>query len=185
MTSGAAVLLVSGLSACAVAYAQTPPPASPAPAVDAATAVAVTDAAAAVDSAATGPAVPPPAYTGPPPYYFVRPPRTSAGLAPDSVHRVFMRAPNQQAIVTCYTNLLAANPRARAVVSVRLDVIAGGFGSIDTVRVAPANDPLRDCVRAALGRFEWPNPSGNAPSSHVDAQIDLAPTPPPTTARGH
>jgi hypothetical protein len=44
--------------------------------------------------------------------------------------------------------------------------------------VAPANDGLRDCVRTAVGNVEWPNPHG-VPSSEVDLEIDLAPTPPP------
>jgi hypothetical protein len=187
VASGAIALVPSALSACAVAPAQTPPPsgsgASSAPSTTAPSAAPEASSAPAstAPAASAAPAAP---YSGPPPYYFVRPPRVTAGLTPDAVHRVFMRAPNQQAIVTCYTTALATDPRAHGTVSLRLEVIAGGFGSVDTVRFAPANDTLRDCVRAALGRFEWPNPSG-VPSTQVDAQIDLAPTPPPAAAHGH
>lgn len=173
VTSVAVMLAAACLSACAVAHAQTPPSGSPPGGADAA----VSEAATTTPVTVT--------YTGPPPYFFVRPPRTTAGLSPESVHRVFVRPPNQQAVVACYTAVLAQNPRARASVSVRLDIIAGGFGSIDSVRVAPANDGLRDCIRAALGRFEWPNPTGSAGSTRVDAQIDLAPTPPATAGHAH
>jgi hypothetical protein len=79
--------------------------------------------------------------------------------------------------------VLAGAPRAHFTVSIRLEVIAGGTGTVDSVHVAPSNDTLRDCVNDAMSQVEWPNPSG-VPSTHVDAQIDLAPTPPPAAHPG-
>jgi hypothetical protein len=186
-------LMVSMTAAtgCAVAHAQTPPTGSRPPAATNADAAACPpdasqnasgDAGHAATAAATAqPAV---AYNGPPPYYFVRPPRTTAGLTPDRVHRVLTRAANQQAITECYTRALATDPRAHALVSIRVEVIAGGFGTVDRVHLAPANDTMRDCIRDALSHFEWPNPSG-VPATTVDAQIDLAPTPPPNPRARH
>lgn len=185
--SGAMLLLVASSSACAMAYAQTPPHGATATADAACPPDAGTTAHAATDAGSTtATPTPPPAtpYTGPPPYFFVRPPRVSAGLTPDAVHRVFVRAANQTALTTCYTNELGANPHAHFTASFRLEIIAGGFGNIDSVHVTPSNDTLRDCLRNAATRFEWPNPSG-APSTQVDAQIDLAPTPPPAGAHPH
>jgi hypothetical protein len=127
---------------------------------------------------------PAPAYNGPPPYFFVRPPRTTAGLTPDHVHRVLTRAANQQALVQCYTRALATDPRAHALVTIRVEVIAGGFGTVDRVHLSPANDTVRDCIQNALSHIEWPNPTG-VPATTVDAQIDLAPTPPANPHAAH
>ena len=189
VVSGVLFSFALAAGAWSVAFAQTPPAGGTAhpPASSAPGAACPPDAGASAapsTTASSAPAAPATPYTGPAPYYFVRPPRTTAGLAPDRVQRVLTRPANQAAIVQCYTNVLATDARAHGVVSLRLEVIAGGFGTVDRVHIAPANDTMRDCIRDALGRFEWPNPTG-VPATTVDAQIDLAPTPPANPRARH
>jgi hypothetical protein len=119
-------------------------------------------------------------YSGPPPWFNLRQPRMSTGIALAAVTRVVHR--NQARLVECYTHELASNPRLHGVLTVKLQVIAGGFGSIDRVRFAPRNEALEGCVRSAVSSFEWPNPRGVA-STDIELTIDLAPEPPPTVAR--
>lgn len=102
----------------------------------------------------------------------------SAGLDRDRVAHRLNQADHRGRIVACYTSVLATNAHARFAVNLRLQIIAGGTGTIDRVTATPRNDGLRDCIRAAVEQIEWPNPSGSA-ATNVDATIDLAPTPPP------
>jgi hypothetical protein len=140
---------------------------------DAGVAVAAADAGGPPAAADAG--APAPTYSGPPPYVNLRPPRVGQGLTADQITRVWRR--NQAAITTCYTNQLATNPRAHGVLTARIEIIAGGTGTIDRLHLAPPNDAMLACIREVLGRFEWPAPR-NQPSTEVNLQVDFAPTPP-------
>lgn len=191
-----------GTTACGAPQAQqpvvTPPPptpadVAPAPALDAAAAPsadamapaadaapvdagAVSDAAVATTDAAPADAAPAATYSGPPPYFNLRPPRVGAGISANQVQALIRR--HQADLLTCYTNVLATNPRARGVLSARVTVIAGGVGQVNSVRMAPRNESIEQCARNVIQGWSWPNPSGNNPSVDISFQIDLAPTPP-------
>lgn len=203
-------LAVAGPHACAGAAQQapSPPPAAPPPPAtnaatpestetpaDAATpetttattptedaAVATSDAGTTDDAAVTttDAATTAPAYSGPPPYVSLRPPRVSPGISPEAITRVWRR--NQPAIVQCYTTQLATNPRAHGVLTARIEIIAGGTGTIERLQMTPRNEAMEACIREALARFEWPNPRGQ-PSTEVNLQVDFAPTPPAPSRR--
>jgi len=167
------------LAVAGVASAQSAPDAGARPA-DAGAAPAAADAGAPhrpqVEIAAD-----PAAYTGPAPFFNVNLPRVSAGLTAPAIQRAVQRQKNP--LVDCYKRLLAAQATAQGRVEIHLEVIAGGTGIVDRVRLTPhRNQSFETCVRNALGNFTWANPRG-APSTQIDLAIDLAPTPPARPGR--
>jgi hypothetical protein len=196
VTVATLALAAVGSQACGGASQQTPPAELQAPAPEPAVsepappetsggeaAEAAVEESPEAAAAETAPAEPPPpaeppapAYSGPPPYVNLRPARVGAGLTTDQITRLWRRT-LLPAVTTCYTNQLATNPRAHGVLSTRIEVIAGGMGTVGRTTMAPANEAIVACVRDALGRVEWPAPR-NQPSTEVNLQIDLAPTAP-------
>lgn len=172
--------------ACAVAHAQQPPPPAQRPADAGAAAAPGADASAAAPAAAADASAPSGPYTGPPPYFFLRPPRiTGRGYTVDSVNTLLNRHANHTALVTCYTNLLGRNPHAHGNVTVRMNVITGGQVIIDRVRLHPESDAATErCFQDAIQGFQWHSPSG-APSVEFELEFDLAPTPPPGAHPAH
>ncbi len=109
------------------------------------------------------------------PWINLRPPRVTAGILPDAVNRFFNR--NRRPLFECYQQQLTANPTARALITARITVLAGGFAAVESLRVAPGNEAIETCARSEFGRWQWPNPR-NSPASEIRLQIDLAPTRP-------
>ncbi len=195
-------LIASVAQACSVAHAQGAPDARAATSTDASVAASRPDASVATtrpdasavtartDAGAASPAIaaapdvvaappppppPPPPYTGPRPYVFLRPARVGPGLVADQIARLFRRG--LATVESCYTSVLATEPQAHGLATARVTVIAGGVGTVDSARVAPAMTGFDACLRAALGAWEWPNPR-NQPAVSVTMQIELAPVPP-------